>query len=384
VTRVSSPTQALLEDLVRRPSITPDDAGCLDILSARLECLGFVLERMRFGKVDNLWAVREGHGSGDAATLTVLAGHTDVVPTGPLEQWKSAPFEPTVRDGLLYGRGAADMKAGLAAFITALEGLYADAPKPRGSVALLLTSDEEGDAIDGTEKVVQALQARGVRADHCIIGEPTCSARLGDTIKNGRRGSLSARLTVRGIQGHIAYPHLARNPIHEAAPAIAQLAREVWDEGNAHFPETTWQISNIHGGTGATNVIPGEVTIDFNFRHSTAVTADELKGRVDGILRRHGLDYMLTWTRPGAPFLTPAGGLVDAVRGAIQGVTGLQAELSTTGGTSDGRFIAQWCPQVVEFGPSNATIHKINECVAVADLEPLAAVYQSALERLVA
>ena len=384
MTRVSSPTQALLEDLVRRPSITPDDAGCLDILSARLECLGFVLERMRFGKVDNLWAVREGHGSGDAATLTVLAGHTDVVPTGPLEQWKSAPFEPTVRDGLLYGRGAADMKAGLAAFITALEGLYADAPKPRGSVALLLTSDEEGDAIDGTEKVVQALQARGVRADHCIIGEPTCSARLGDTIKNGRRGSLSARLTVRGIQGHIAYPHLARNPIHEAAPAIAQLAREVWDEGNAHFPETTWQISNIHGGTGATNVIPGEVTIDFNFRHSTAVTADELKGRVDGILRRHGLDYMLTWTRPGAPFLTPAGGLVDAVRGAIQGVTGLQAELSTTGGTSDGRFIAQWCPQVVEFGPSNATIHKINECVAVADLEPLAAVYQSALERLVA
>ncbi len=384
MTRVSSPTQALLEDLVRRPSITPDDAGCLDILSARLERLGFVLERMRFGKVDNLWAVREGHGSGDAATLTVLAGHTDVVPTGPLEQWKSAPFEPTVRDGLLYGRGAADMKSGLAAFITALEGLYADAPKPRGSVALLLTSDEEGDAIDGTEKVVQALQARGVRADHCIIGEPTCSARLGDTIKNGRRGSLSARLTVRGIQGHIAYPHLARNPIHEAAPAIAQLAREVWDEGNAHFPETTWQISNIHGGTGATNVIPGEVTIDFNFRHSTAVTADELKGRVDGILRRHGLDYMLTWTRPGAPFLTPAGSLVDAVRGAIQGVTGLQAELSTTGGTSDGRFIAQWCPQVVEFGPSNATIHKINECVAVADLEPLAAVYQSALERLVA
>ena len=384
MTRVSSPTQALLEDLVRRPSITPDDAGCLDILSARLERLGFVLERMRFGKVDNLWAVREGHGSGDAATLTVLAGHTDVVPTGPLEQWSSAPFEPTVRDGLLYGRGAADMKAGLAAFVTAVEALYADAPKPRGSVALLLTSDEEGDAIDGTEKVVQTLQARGVRADHCIIGEPTCSARLGDTIKNGRRGSLSARLTVRGIQGHIAYPHLARNPIHEAAPAIAQLAREVWDEGNAHFPKTTWQISNIHGGTGATNVIPGEVTIDFNFRHSTAVTADELKGRVDTILRAHGLDYTLTWTRPGAPFLTPAGGLVDAIRSAIHDVTGLQAELSTTGGTSDGRFIAKWCPQVIEFGPPNGTIHKINECVAVDELEPLSAVYRDTLARLVA
>jgi len=381
---VSTPTRALLEDLVRRPSITPDDAGCLDILSARLERLGFSLERMRFGRVDNLWAVREGYGSGDAATLTVLAGHTDVVPTGPLDQWKSAPFEPTVRDGLLYGRGAADMKAGLAAFVTALEGLYADTPEPRGSVALLLTSDEEGDAIDGTEKVIHALQARGVRADHCIIGEPTSSVRLGDMIKNGRRGSLSAQLTVRGIQGHIAYPHLARNPIHEVAPAIAQLAREVWDEGNAHFPKTTWQISNIHGGTGATNVIPGAVTIDFNFRHSTAVTADELKARLQHILDAHGLDYTLAWTRPGAPYLTPAGDLVDAMRGAILDVTGLATELSTTGGTSDGRFIAQWCPQVVEFGPSNATIHKINECVAVADLEPLSAVYRDALARLVA
>jgi len=364
--------------------VTPDDAGCLDILSARLERMDFRLERMRFGRVDNLWAVREGHGTGDTATLTVLAGHTDVVPTGPLEKWHSAPFEPTVRDGLLYGRGTADMKAGLAAFITALEALYADTPRPRGSVALLLTSDEEGDAIDGTEKVVRALQARGVRADHCIVGEPTSSLKLGDMIKNGRRGSLSARLTVRGIQGHIAYPHLARNPIHEVAPAIAQLAREVWDEGNTHFPKTTWQISNIHGGTGATNVIPGEVAIDFNFRHSTAVTADELKARVDAILRSHGLDYTLAWTRPGAPFLTPAGRLVDAMRSAIRGVIGLEAELSTTGGTSDGRFIAQWCPQVVEFGPSNATIHKIDECVAVADLEPLSAVYREALARLVA
>jgi len=379
-----NPTQALLEDLVRRPSITPEDAGCLDILSARLERLGFVLERMRFGRVDNLWAVREGHGSGDAATLTVLAGHTDVVPPGPLERWTSAPFEPTVRDGLLYGRGAADMKAGLAAFITALEALYADTPKPRGSVALLLTSDEEGDAIDGTERVVQALQARGVGADHCIIGEPTCSAQLGDTIKNGRRGSLSARLTVRGIQGHIAYPHLARNPIHEVAPAIAQLAREVWDEGNAHFPKTTWQISNIHGGTGATNVIPGEVAIDFNFRHSTAVTADELKARVEAILHSHGLDFALTWSRAGAPFITEAGTLVEAMRGAIRGVTGLEAELSTTGGTSDGRFIAKWCPQVVEFGPPNGTIHKIDECVPVNELEPLAQVYRAALARLVA
>jgi succinyl-diaminopimelate desuccinylase len=379
-----NPTQSLLEDLIRRPSITPEDAGCLDILSARLERLGFALERMRFGRVDNLWAVREGHGSGDAATLTVLAGHTDVVPPGPLDRWTSAPFEPTVRDGLLYGRGAADMKAGLAAFITALEALYADTPKPRGSVALLLTSDEEGDAVDGTEKVVKALQARGVRADHCIIGEPTCSARLGDTIKNGRRGSLSARLTVRGIQGHIAYPHLARNPIHEVAPAIAQLAREVWDEGNAHFPKTTWQISNIHGGTGATNVIPGEVAIDFNFRHSTAVTADELKARVEAVLRSHGLDFALTWSRPGAPFITEAGGLVEAMRGAIRDVTGLEAELSTTGGTSDGRFIAQWCPQVVEFGPPNGTIHKIDECVAVDELGPLANVYQATLANLVA
>ncbi len=379
-----SRTLTLLEDLVRRPSVTPDDAGCLDILSARLERMDFRLERMRFGRVDNLWAVREGHGSDAAATLTVLAGHTDVVPPGPLEQWHSAPFEPTVRDGLLYGRGAADMKAGLAAFVTALEGLYADTPRPRGSVALLLTSDEEGDAIDGTEKVMQALQARGVRADHCIIGEPTSSLRLGDMIKNGRRGSLSARLTVRGIQGHIAYPHLARNPIHDVAPAIAQLAREVWDEGNAHFPATTWQISNIHGGTGATNVIPGELTIDFNFRHSTAVTADELKTRVEAVLYAHGLDYTLAWTRPGAPYLTPAGYLVDAMRGAIRGVTGLEAELSTTGGTSDGRFIAQWCPQVVEFGPSNATIHKIDECVAVDDIEPLSAVYREALARLVA
>ncbi len=381
---MTSPTLALLEDLVRRPSITPEDAGCLDILSARLERMGFRLERMRFGHVDNLWAVREGHGSGDAATLTVLAGHTDVVPPGPLEQWRSAPFEPTVRDGLLYGRGTADMKAGLAAFVTALESLYAGSPKPRGSVALLLTSDEEGEAIDGSEKVMHALQARGVRADHCIIGEPTCSARLGDTIKNGRRGSLSARLTVRGIQGHIAYPHLARNPIHEAAPAIAQLAREVWDEGNQHFPKTTWQISNIHGGTGATNVIPGAVTIDFNFRHSTAVTADELKARVEAILSSHGLDYSLAWTRAGAPYLTEAGALVDTLRDAIRDVTGLKAELSTTGGTSDGRFIATWCPEVVEFGPPNGTIHKIDECVSVDELEPLSAVYRETLARLVA
>jgi succinyl-diaminopimelate desuccinylase len=381
---VTTPTRSLLEDLVRRPSVTPDDAGCLDLLSARLEQLGFGLERMRFGKVDNLWALRKGHGTGDAATLTVLAGHTDVVPTGPLEQWTTAPFEPTERDGLLYGRGTADMKAGLAAFVTALEALYADTPDPRGSVALLLTSDEEGDAVDGTEKVVQALQARGVRADHCLIGEPSCSARLGDTIKNGRRGSVSARLTVRGIQGHIAYPHLARNPIHEVAPAIAQLAREVWDEGNAHFPKTTWQISNIHGGTGATNVIPGEVTIDFNFRHSTAVTAQALRARVEHILHAHRLDFALDWTRPGAPYLTEAGALVDALRGSIRAVTGLEAELSTTGGTSDGRFLARWCPQVAEFGPPNGTIHKINECVAVAELEPLSAVYRQTLAQLLA
>lgn len=381
---MNTPTRTLLEDLVRRPSVTPDDAGCLDLLSARLERMDFRLERMRFGKVDNLWALREGYGTGDTATLTVLAGHTDVVPTGPVEQWKSAPFEPTVRDGLLYGRGTADMKAGLAAFVTALEALHDEQPKPRGSVALLLTSDEEGDAIDGTEKVVLALQSRGVRADHCLVGEPSCSLHLGDTIKNGRRGSLSARLTVRGIQGHIAYPHLARNPIHEVAPAIAQLAREVWDEGNAHFPRTTWQISNIHGGTGATNVIPGEVTIDFNFRHSTAVTADGLRASVERILHAHGLDFALTWLRPGSPYLTEAGALVDALRTSIHEVTGLQAELSTTGGTSDGRFLARWCPQVAEFGPPNATIHKIDECVALAELEPLSAVYRQTLAKLLA
>lgn len=373
-----SATLDLAKQIIARRSLTPIDDGCLDILGARLAPLGFKLEKIRHGEVDNLWARR-----GVAAPLICFAGHTDVVPTGPADKWQSDPFVPTVRNGMLYGRGAADMKGSLAAFVTAVERFIAGHPQHQGSIALLLTSDEEGIAVDGTVRVVEALKQRNEKMDYCIVGEPTCVEKLGDTIKNGRRGSLSGTLTVKGVQGHIAYPHLVKNPIHMAAPAIAELAATVWDEGNEYFPPTSWQVSNIHGGTGATNVVPGTVEIMFNFRHSTASSVDSLKQRVHDILDRHQLEYELQWEQSsGQPYLTPRGSLVDAVSDAIKQVTGLTAELSTSGGTSDGRFIADICPQVIEIGPLNATIHKIDECVAVADLDALSEIYRLTLVRL--
>ena len=374
-----SDTLTLAKQLIARHSLTPMDDGCLDILGARLVPLDFNLEKMRHSEVDNLWARR-----GDAAPIICFAGHTDVVPTGPVNKWNSDPFTPAVRDGMLYGRGAADMKGSIAAFVAATEKFVAKFPQHRGSIALLLTSDEEGIAVDGTVRVVEALRERGERLDYCIVGEPTCVDTLGDTIKNGRRGSLSGTLTVKGVQGHIAYPHLVKNPIHLAAPAIAELAATVWDAGNEYFPPTSWQISNIHGGTGATNVVPGTVEILFNFRHSTASTTESLKSRVHAILDQHGLDYDLQWEMSGKPYLTPRGDLVYAVAAAIKQVTGIETELSTSGGTSDGRFIADICPQVIELGPLNATIHKLNECVAVADLEALSEIYYLTLKKLLA
>lgn len=381
-------TQRLAEALIRCPSVTPYDAGCQTLLAERLRALGFVCETIESGpddfRVTNLWALRPA-ATPDAPVL-VFAGHTDVVPTGPLEHWSSDPFTPTVRDGKLYGRGASDMKSSLAAMVVACEEFLRSHPEPALAIGFLLTSDEEGPARDGTVVVCDALRQRGQRLDWCIVGEPTSVQRTGDMIKNGRRGTLSGRLTVKGIQGHIAYPHLARNPIHLLAPALAELVATRWDEGNAHFPPTSWQVSNIHGGTGASNVIPGTVVVDFNFRFSTESTPDGLQRRVHDILTRHGLhedvDYELVWTLGGLPFLTPAGALVDAVRSAIRDVTGLEAELSTTGGTSDGRFIAQICPQVVELGPPNATIHQIDECIALDDIEPLKNIYRRTLERL--
>ncbi len=370
-------TLALAQQLIACRSLTPFDGGCQEILISRLEKLGFHIERMRFGDVDNLWARR-----GDAAPVLCFAGHTDVVPTGPLEQWDSDPFTPTIRDGRLYGRGAADMKSSLAAFVTAIEVFLAQHVHHQGSIALLITSDEEGIAIDGTVKVVETLKARGELLDYCIVGEPTCTDRLGDTIKNGRRGSLSGNLTIKGIQGHIAYPHLAKNPIHLAAPAIAELAQTEWDQGNDYFPPTTWHISNIQAGTGATNVIPGTLNLLFNFRFSTASTVESLKSRMHEILDRHGFDYELQWELSGKPFLTPKGELADAMHDAIVLVTALEPQLSTSGGTSDGRFIADICPQVIEFGPRNATIHKLNEHVEVNDLEQLSRIYQLVMENL--
>jgi len=367
-------TLELAKQLIACRSVTPLDEGCLDIIGARLESLGFTLERLRYENVDNLWARR-----GQKHPIVCLAGHTDVVPTGPLDQWHSDPFTPVIRDGKLYGRGAADMKGSLAAFVTSVEKFVAEHPEHDGSIALLLTSDEEGIAVNGTVRVVDELKLRGEKIDYCILGEPTSSTRTGDTIKNGRRGSLSGTLTVKGVQGHIAYPHLARNPIHLAAPAIAELAATVWDQGNKYFPATSWQISNIHGGTGATNVIPGTVNIEFNFRFSTASTVEGLKQKTHAILDRHGLEYDLAWSLSGRPFLTPRGNLVDAVSNAIEQVTGIVTELSTSGGTSDGRFIADICPQVIELGPLNATIHQLNECVAVDDLEILSEIYRRTL-----
>lgn len=374
---MTTPTLDLTRTLIARPSVTPEDAGCLELIAARLAPLGFVCERIDGGGVSNLWARR-----GTAAPVVVFAGHTDVVPTGPLDAWHSHPFEPTERDGMLFGRGAADMKSSLAAFVTAIEAFVAAHPDHAGSIALLLTSDEEGDATHGTTLVVETLKARGETLDYCIVGEPTSSATLGDTIKNGRRGSLSGKLTVKGVQGHIAYPQLAKNPIHLAAPALAELAAEVWDAGNEYFPPTSWQMSNIKAGTGATNVIPGTLEVMFNFRFATVHTAEALKARVHAILDRHGLDYDLAWTLGGKPFLTPRGTLVAALEGAIRDTLAITPELSTTGGTSDGRFIAEICPQVAEFGPVNATIHKLNECIAVDAIEPLSAIYRRTLENL--
>jgi succinyl-diaminopimelate desuccinylase len=374
-----SSTQALACELISRPSLSPADAGCLDLLAARLAPLGFVIERHDSGGVCNLWARR-----GTSAPVVCFAGHTDVVPPGPEARWQSPPFVPTVRDGLLYGRGAADMKTSVAAFITAIENFLAHHPNHPGSIAVLLTSDEEGPAIHGTVKVVEKLAARGEKLDYCIVGEPTSTTRLGDTIKNGRRGSLSATLTIRGKQGHVAYPHLAKNPIHLFAPALAELSATLWDEGNEFFPPTTWQVSNLHAGTGANNVIPGECEALFNFRFSPASTADTLKARTLAVLDRHGLDYSITWVLSGKPYLTGRGQLVTALTAAIHAETGVDAELSTSGGISDGRFIADICPEVVEFGPVNATIHQIDECVALDAIEPLSSIYCRTLSQLLA
>ena len=380
-----SRTLQLAEQLIACRSVTPDDGGCQPLIAERLAALGFECETRVYGpddfRVTNLWAVRRGT-AGTQGTLLAFAGHTDVVPTGPLSQWRSDPFVPTHREGRLYGRGAADMKSSLAAMVVAIEEFVAAHPRHAGSIGMLLTSDEEGPALDGTVKVVQWLRERGERLDCCIVGEPTSVSRVGDMVKNGRRGSLSGRLTVRGVQGHIAYPQLARNPIHLAAPALAELVGIEWDRGNAYFPPTSWQVSNIHAGTGAGNVIPGELVIDFNFRFSTESTPESLKARVHEVLDRHDLDCSLDWTLGGEPFLTPAGSLSEALSQAIRAETGLTPELSTTGGTSDGRFIAKICPQVVEFGPVNATIHKIDEHIAVEDIEPLKNIYRQTMERL--
>jgi len=372
-----SSTRALACDLIRRVSVTPEDAGCLEIIAARLEPLGFTLERIDRNQTCNLWAHR-----GSGGPLVCFAGHTDVVPTGPLERWTSNPFEPVERDGHLYGRGAADMKSSLAAFVTAIEVFVAEHPDHGGRIALLLTSDEEGDAEDGTIAVVDALEARGERLDYCIVGEPTSVERLGDMVKNGRRGSLSGTLTVKGQQGHIAYPHLAKNPIHLAAPALAELATTTWDEGNEYFPATSWQMSNIHAGTGANNVIPGSLEVMFNFRFSSDCTEEGLKARVHEVLDRHKLDYSIDWRLSGQPYLTPRGTLVDAIGDAIADTCGMRPEISTTGGTSDGRFIARICAQVVEFGPVNGTIHKIDERIAIDAFDPLSDIYRRTLENL--
>lgn len=382
-------TLALACDLIACPSETPSDAHCQQIMGARLQAIGFQLETIVSGpeglEVTNLWAKRPAAvtpGQTQASKLLVFAGHTDVVPSGPLKLWDSDPFKPTQRDGKLFGRGAADMKTSLAAFVVATEEFVAAHPESPLAIGFLLTSDEEGPALDGTVKVCELLQARGEVLDYCIVGEPTSVTRTGDMIKNGRRGSLSGKLTVKGTQGHIAYPHLANNPIHLLAPALAELIGIDWDRGNAFFPPTSWQVSNIHGGTGATNVIPGTVVVDFNFRFSTESTPESLQSRLQAVLERHDLAYDLAWTLSGMPFLTPPGTLVDAVVAAIGTETGLSPELSTSGGTSDGRFIAKICPQVIEFGPPNGSIHKINEHIALTDIEPLKNIYRRTLENL--
>jgi succinyl-diaminopimelate desuccinylase len=372
-----SKTLALTEELITLSSVTPEDKGCQARMAELLQPLGFACETIQSGAVTNLWARR-----GTAQPLLVFAGHTDVVPTGPLEKWTSNPFKPTHRDGKLYGRGAADMKTSLAAMIVAVEEFVAAHPHHQGSIGFLITSDEEGPATDGTVVVCDQLQARGEQLDYCIVGEPTSVSKLGDMIKNGRRGTMSGKLTIKGVQGHIAYPHMAKNPIHLAMPALAELAAITWDTGNEYYLPTSWQMSNIHAGTGASNVIPGECVIDFNFRFSTASTVEGLQQGVRAILDKHGLQYELAWTVGGHPFLTPRGTLSQALSDAISAETGITTELSTTGGTSDGRFIAKICPQVVEFGPTNASIHKIDEHIAVAEIDPLKNIYRRTLENL--
>jgi len=374
----ATPALALARELIGRRSLTPDDAGCQEIIAARLAALGFRCETLVSNGVTNLWARL-----GSASPLVCLAGHTDVVPTGPLDEWETDPFVPTLRDGYLHGRGAADMKGSVAAFVVAVESFLA-VHRPAGSIALLITSDEEGPSVDGTARVVDRLAREHAHIDYCIVGEPSSVANLGDMIKNGRRGKLSGTLRVKGVQGHIAYPQLARNPIHALAPALAELTAIRWDDGNDYFPPTSFQCSNIHAGTGATNVIPGALELQFNFRYSTASTRESLAERLEAVLRRHGVDYDLVWTAHGDPFLTQKGRLVDIASATIREITGRVPELSCSGGTSDGRFIARICTEIVEIGPVNATIHKLNERVAAADLESLAAIYRRILERLLA
>jgi succinyl-diaminopimelate desuccinylase len=370
-------TLELAKALIARKSITPEDAGCQELIIERLVPLGFKAEVFKCADVMNLW-IRHG----GTKPLVVLAGHTDVVPPGPLEKWHSDPFEPTIRDGQLFGRGAADMKTSIAAFVTAAERFVAAHPGHVGSVALLITSDEEGPSVDGTVRVVEALKARGETIDYCIVGEPSSVQVFGDTIKNGRRGSLTGRLIVQGVQGHVAYPQRAKNPVHLCAPALAELAGTEWDRGNEYFPPTTWQVSNIHGGTGAQNIIPGSLQVDFNFRFSTASTPDGLKARVREILDRHGLEYEIQWILGGRPFLTQRGRLVETLTAAVRKVSGVTPEINCTGGTSDGRFIIDICSEVAEFGPVNRSIHKVNEAVAIEEIEPLAEVYRTAIEEL--
>lgn len=372
-----SPTLQLACDLISRPSVTPDDAGCQDLMIKRLRAVGFTVHRLRFGDVENFWATRGEHGP-----LFAFAGHTDVVPSGPSDEWKTPPYEPTIKEGVLYGRGAADMKGSLAAMVTACERFIQRVPDHSGRIGFLITSDEEGIAIDGTVKVVEWLEQNNEKIDYCLVGEPSSTKTVGDVIKNGRRGSLGAKLTVKGKQGHVAYPHLAQNPIHMVAPALAELATECWDQGNDFFPATSFQISNINSGTGATNVIPGEAKIVFNFRFSTEVTDEELRSRTENILAKHDLTYSVEWSLSGKPFLTAEGSLVEATQAAILKVTGSATELSTAGGTSDGRFIAPTGSQVVELGPVNATIHQVNECVCAADLDTLSDIYENILEQL--
>ena len=374
---MTSATVQLACDLIARPSVTPLDEGCQDMMIARLEAIGFRVDRLRYEDVDNFWAER-----GDSGPLMAFAGHTDVVPTGPASQWRFPPFEPTIEAGMLYGRGAADMKGSLAAMVTACEEFVEKHPNHTGRIGFLITSDEEGPAINGTVKVVEWLQSQNKHIDCCLVGEPSSTDQVGDVIKNGRRGSLGARLTIKGIQGHVAYPHLADNPIHALAPALTELAAEIWDGGNEFFPATSFQVSNINGGTGATNVIPGEVELLCNFRFSTEVTEDQLRERTEAILLKHGLKYQVHWNLSGQPFLTSQGELVDAIVGAIADIEGRCTELCTAGGTSDGRFIAPTGSQVVELGPVNATIHKVDECVKVEDLDKLHRIYVRTLERL--